>query len=169
MYVRPGAEEFVPKNARLVTRYRPKEGPTVPSDGRFSHRQGHEIRSTMRPGTVAGEGERIVILTETDHAGSRIVPHVVAAKGERLKIQRNTVCGLRDAMAKAGSSAKRSRFIHTNERRDERIDNPTPGVGSFSSAFTRHRTGHRRLIDKMPEIMASATDADKTPIRMVAR
>lgn len=157
MNVRSGTDKMVPTNVRpMVTPYRPKVGPTVPKDSRFLHRQGKEVASTMREGTVAGPGERLVPLRLTDDHSTRTVVHVVGIDhgklhdSDRLTLNRKTVCGGRDHAALAGK--KVGRFVHSREGLDSRLDAPPPPVSAVSSVRGPHvkkRTGHVRLSAKI--------------------
>lgn len=71
----------------------PKVGRVHPSESGFSHRRGKPVLDNNLP-----------------------------RKGEVIKKTRKTVCGLRDKMACASSTAKRTRLINTNGRVDERVD-----------------------------------------------
>jgi hypothetical protein len=120
MNVRPGTEEFMPKNVRpMVTPYRPRVGMTVPKDGRLLHRAGKAIKDA--DGLIIGR------------------------KGEQVKLQRETVCGLRDAMAKASSSAKTRRFLACNEKLDRRLDVPAVIDDGHGRGGRRKHKTHGRL------------------------
>lgn len=97
----------------LVTPFKPKPGRGCHSKGNLLHREGKGIK---------------------DAKGN-----VIAREGENIRSRRGSICGLRDKMALAGSSAKINRFVYTNSRVDsqlERQDNapsftplaPAPGT-----------------------------------------
>lgn len=70
------------------------------------------------PGRVhPNEGSFLVRTQGKNEGGEKIVVHIKKRKG--------TVCGLRDTMAKAGSSAKRSQLVNANGHIDRRLDAPS--------------------------------------------
>lgn len=111
-------------NGQLETPYKPVPGRVHPRESSFLHRQGKAIK---------------------DEYG-----RIIGRKGENVRKQRHTVCGLRDKMAGASSSAKVTRFVNVNGRLDGHIDaasQPGPCLTPPAPrrAVRRPRSSHRSL------------------------
>ncbi len=77
---------------------------------------------------------------------------IIRREGEWVKKQRHTVCGLRDKMAGASSSAKLAKFVNANGHVDRVLDGPaapclTPPAPRRVVRIAR--SSHRKLASRL--------------------
>lgn len=115
--------------------YKPVSRKYVPPTHNRLHPKDSTLRHRVGKSIVRRNGPPSYIDRE------RNVQVAYGRKGESLKVPRATVCGLRDKMARAGSSAKVCKFSVANGHVDRRIDKPAPvAIGEHTATTWRTKS-----------------------------